>query len=299
VVNRFDAVHTIAPKAGLLGMAAARLTRIPKRIHTFQGEVWTTKRGAGRVALRALDRFVGKLSTHPVVIGRSEQTFLELEGVLKPGKSTVLGAGSWGVDVNRFKPDAAARGALRARLDLPDDAQVLLFLGRLVRDKGILDLARAFAIVARRAGKAHLILVGPDEEGLEGSVRTFAGASAERVHLAGYTDTPEAWLACADVVCLPSYREGFSTVVLEAAACEAPVVASRIYGTSDALIEGVTGLFHEPGDIEGLAAALVSVCRDRELRRHMGQAGRARVIEAFSQERVRKSLLQFYSNALA
>jgi len=297
--GRFDAVHSFAPKAGLLAMVAGYIARVPLRIHTFQGEVWAARTGLQRWLLRGIDAFIARLATNIIVVGRGEQAFLEREGIVRPGKSVVLGDGSiCGVDTARFKPDRSARVRVRAQLSVPQDAFVVLFLGRLTRDKGVLDLVRAFRDTSKHLPQPHLLLVGRDEDGLEAEVRTLTDSCTDRLHLLGYTETPERYLAAADVVCLPSYREGFATVILEAAACELPVIASRLYGTQEAIIDGQTGLFHSPGDVSEIERLLLLCARDPKSSEAMGRHGRTRVTTYFSQGRLVDEMRRFYEHLM-
>ena len=110
-----------------------------------------------------------------------------------------------------------------------------LFVGRLGSEKGVPELARAFAVAAHACPNLHLALVGPDEEGLEADLRRDTREMQDRVHVCGATREPEAFMAAADFLVLPSHREGFGSVVIEAAACGLPAVATRIYGLSDAV----------------------------------------------------------------
>jgi glycosyltransferase involved in cell wall biosynthesis len=283
--NQFDVVHSVAPKAGLLGMLAARSAGVPRRVHTFQGEVWATASGPRRALLRKADQVTARSATHALVVSRGEQAFLETEGVMEPGKSAVLGSGSIsGVDTSRFRPDPAAREAVRKELRLPADAFVVIYVGRLARDKGVLDLAKA-------ASAYPLVLVGPDEDGLADQLRDLH----DNIHFVGYTAAPERYLAAADVACLPSHREGFGVALIEAGACGVPVIASRIYGTKDAVAEGKTGLLHEPGNVDDLRAKLQHLAGDADLRRKLGEGGRERAENDFRQDLLVRALIDYYS----
>jgi glycosyltransferase involved in cell wall biosynthesis len=290
--ERFDAVITIAPKAGLLGQLAARAARVPYRCHIFQGEVWASRQGFMRALLRVTDKIVAAASSETLVVSASERAFLIGEGILAADRSMVLGRGSvCGVDTGRFAPNAASRKRIRGGLGLPDDATLLLFLGRLHRDKGVLDLVAAWTKLAINNPNLHLALVGPDEGALVARVMEMAGEIAgpdlrSQLHVADNTREPEAWLAAADILSLPSYREGFGNVIIEAGATGLPVIVSRIYGTVDAFVEGTTGLGHAPGDRDALQACIARLVGDRSLCQSFGQAGRAIAARDFQQSHV-------------
>ena len=294
----FAVVHSVTPKAGLLSMVAAWLARVPVRLHTFTGQVWVTRRGPMRALLRAMDRVTARLATCVLVDSRSQREFLIANRVVTASKATVLGGGSiCGVD-ERFRPSEAARGRVRSALGLPRDAVLFLYLGRLSRDKGVIDLAGAFAALAKRNASAYLLIAGPDEEDLTKRIEEILAACRDRFRRVDFTDRPEEYMAAADVFCLPSYREGFGQVAVEASAAELPVIASRIYGVTDAVIEGGTGLFHAPGDVQALTERMQTLIEHPEMRRSLGSAGRARVLREFSAERVTRALLDYYSDLL-
>jgi glycosyltransferase involved in cell wall biosynthesis len=293
--GRYAAVHSQTPKAGLLTALAARAARVPVRIHTYTGQVWATRRGAGRALLKTLDRAIARLDTHVLVDSASQRDFLERERVLAPGQGLVLGPGSAsGVDTARFRPDAAQRAAVRVQLAIPLDAMVFLFVGRLTREKGVLDLARAFAAVATARDDVYLVWVGADEGGLAAPIAAACGAQSARVRLVGASPTPERYMAAADTLCLPSYREGFGSVVIEAAAAGIPAIGSRIYGLTDAIEDGVTGLLTAPGDAQALAAAMQRIADDAPLRTRLAAAARARALKDFQAEALSAALVDFY-----
>jgi glycosyltransferase involved in cell wall biosynthesis len=293
--NRFDVVHSVTPKGGLLAMTAAAFAQVPMRVHTFTGQVWASRRGVRRTMLKLLDRWLASRATHVLVDSESQRAFLVSEGVLKAAKSSVLGRGSIsGVDTARFRPDAEMRAQMRAGMNLDPAAVVFLYLGRLKRDKGVLDLAQAFALLARDQQQAHLLVVGPDEDNLQEEIVRLCADAASRLRLRGYTDNPERWLAASDVLCLPSYREGFGTTIIEAASAGLPAIGSRIYGITDAIEEEVTGLLHTAGDVAGLAAAMRSLAENESLRRSLGRAARERAHRYYSRETVTGALLRFY-----
>jgi glycosyltransferase involved in cell wall biosynthesis len=297
--QRFASVHSVSPKAGLLVMVAASIARIPVRIHVFQGEVWVTRKGVFRRLLKYLDWLVARLATHVLVVSRSERDFLIREGVIRDASSKVLGDGSInGVDVKRFRPDPSVRAEIRRLLGIRERDFFILFLGRLTLDKGVLDLARAFVQLATTRREAHLVLVGPDEDHLRGAVEELCARCSGRVHVVDLTYTPERYLAAADVLCLPSLREGFPNAIIEAAATGVPAVGSRIYGITDAIIEGETGLLHTPADANDLAEKMEMLLKDPALRERLGARARQRAVAEFSQQRLTQALLDYYRGAL-
>jgi glycosyltransferase involved in cell wall biosynthesis len=298
--TRFEVVHSITPKGGLLAMIAARLAGVPFRIHWFTGQVWATKRGVSRWMLKIMDRLLVACATHLLADSPSQAAFLAREGVVASGQVTVLGGGSvCGVDTQRFRPNPPARSAVRAGLAISDEAVVALYLGRLAPDKGVLELASAFSVAARACPELHLLVVGPDEGGMRSRMDPALAPVLNRVRFVEYTAEPHAYMAAADIFLLPSHREGFGSSVIEAAACEVPAIGTRIYGLCDALVEGETGLLVPPGDADALSAALVRLACDGELRRRMGRTGRERVHCCFLQERLTADLMAFYQGMLA
>ena len=298
--ERFDLVVSVVPKAGLLGMLAAFLAGVPRRVHIFQGEVWASRRGLMRGLLKAMDKVIAKSATHVLAVSPSERLFLEEQGVVRPGQVSVLGSGSIsGVDMLRFRPDTEARSSLRNEHAIPDDAVMCLFLGRLTADKGVFDLVQAFASCGKNNPKLWLMLVGPDEEGVGPRLlSTLTGEVAGRLLVEGFTHTPERYIAAADFLCLPSYREGFGMVVIEAAAAGIPSIGSHIYGVSDAIVENETGLLVPPGDAPQLAAALSRLAGDEALRERLALAGRTRVENEFRQEKVVAGYVNYFQELL-
>lgn len=287
--ERFDMVLSMTPKAGLLAMVAAFAARIPRRIHYFTGQVWANRRGAGRYLLKELDRLTAACATHVLADSPSQRDFLVAEGVVGPRRIRVLADGSVaGVDLDRFCPDTAQRASLRKALGVPGDAPLLLYVGRLARDKGVMDLLAAFQRLRRAWPELMLLLIGPDDDGLEAKFQGIAG-----ILRSGYRTDVERYMQAADIFCLPSYREGFGLVLIEAGAVGLPVVASRIYGVSDAVVDGETGLLHRPGDVPDLATCIEKLLGDEALRVRLGDNSRKRVAALFPTARLTAAMSDF------
>jgi len=294
-LHHFVLVHSVTPKAGLLAMLAGKMAGVRFRIHTFTGQVWATRKGVLRLLLKSMDRLLASCATHLLTDSSSQRHFLIEQGISRQNKLDVLADGSIsGVDTDRFVPNSATRLEVRHQLGIGEDDILLLFLGRLNRDKGVLDLALAFANVAYSCEKLHLVMVGPDEGELKDKIKEIAGATLERLHFVDYTDKPESYFAAADVFCLPSYREGFGSVIIEAAACGVPAIGSRIYGISDAIRDGETGLLFEVGNADALSGAIEWMVSDSQQRKIMGEAAQNRARDKFPTKRLVQAWLDYY-----
>lgn len=297
--HRPDAVHSITPKAGLLAMLAAVFARSRVRCHTFTGQVWSNKAGPGRLILKMMDRLIAALTTHIFADSISQCRLLEAEAVVAPGRIRVLGKGSIaGVNLSRFKPDGDARRDLRAGLGIGAETPVFLFVGRLVRDKGVFDLLQAFEQTINSGIEAELWMVGPDEDGLELGLRSRAERLHGRVRWFGMSFEPEKFMAAADILVLPSYREGFGSVVIEAAACGIPAICYRIDGIVDAVIDGETGVLVEKGEIAAFGIAMRDLAQDDRRRNEAGRMAQVRAERDFSSVVITKEWVKFYTETV-
>jgi glycosyltransferase involved in cell wall biosynthesis len=290
-----SAVHTVTPKAGLIGIAAGRLAGVPIRIHSFTGQVWVTRKGLMRWVLKTADKLIAKMATDLLVDSPSQQAFLIEQGVLSTKHSVVLGSGSiCGVNTDRFCPSASAREAVRNELNTLPNTLVCLYLGRLNRDKGVLDLATAFGNIALAYPNVELWVVGPDESNWFEQMQALLGDANNQVKRVGFTQEPERFMQAADLFCLPSYREGFGSSVIEAAACGVPALVSRIYGLTDAVAEGLTGWMHEAGNVQDLTQQLNTLFANSADLASRGQAARRYAETVFAEEAITGAMLQFY-----
>lgn len=292
--KRFDVIHSITPKGGVLGMTTGLLARVPVRLHTFGGQLWVVRRGPMRRFLRFMEAYVAACATHVLADSRSQAEFLAQHGAVGGNRIEVLGAGSiCGVDLCRFRPRPQEREQLRADLGIPQDATVLLFVGRVHPDKGVAELAQAFDAVAARHPSLHLVVVGP-EEGGGALVEAGAVRHRGRIHAVGHRPDPQLFMAASDIFCLPSYREGFGLTLIEAAASGLPSVATRIYGITDAVDDGTSGLLVPPRDAGALARAIEELVADSALRVRMGLAARERVQRLFDRRMLLEDWVRLY-----
>ncbi len=300
-----DMVHAHTPKAGLLAMLAAFFARVPIRIYHIHGLRCATLSGWKRQLVVACERLACRLATQILCVSQSAREAAVQYGLVPAERIKVLLNGSInGLDATgRFQPDALpmeAADETRRRLNIPTDATVIGFMGRLARDKGIEELCQAWQVVREKCSEAHLLLVGDYESQDPVCVATRCKLeSDERIHRVAYDpDTPPLFAAM-DVFCLPSYREGLPYVLLEASAMRLPVVATRVTGCVDAVEDGVTGTLVTVGDQKALAAAMLRYATDPVLRKWHGAAGRRRVLRDFRPEAMWAALLTEYQRELS
>jgi len=299
--QHFDLIHSTTPKAGLLTALAGWLAGIPVRLHTFTGQAWAERSGWVRRIAKACDRLIIRLNTRCYADSISQRDFLVAEGIALSGEITVLGQGSLaGVDFTRFnRQRREAVAALKAHLNIPVGSRVVGFVGRVTRDKGIGELVAAFDQLEQLGcAGVHLVLVGPlepERDPLPADVIERI-ASHRGIHMVGYTHVPEDYVAIFDVFCLPSYREGFGNVVLEAAAMGIPTVGTRIVGLTDAITDGVTGILVPPKDVPKLAQALARVLLDDALRLRLGAQAENRALTCFDARKINADVLAEYES---
>lgn len=296
--NQFDSVHSITPKAGLLSALAAKMSGIKNRIHIFTGQVWYTKKGIMRKILIFIDKIISKTNNYILVDGHSQRNFLIENKIVNEKNSKVLGKGSIsGVDIIKFNPDFQVKNKVRQEIGIKDDDVVFMFLGRMNIDKGLLELAEAFDFLANENKHAKLLMVGYDEENIEQYYKENVN-NIDNVIFYGSTNEPHTILQACDVFCLPSYREGFGTSVIEASLLEKPVICSDTYGLMDTIIENQTGLRHKVKDVNSLLEKMQELTYDKEKRENLGKNGRIYVKENFDADMISLKWLKFYHSIL-
>lgn len=291
----FMSVHSMTPKAGLLAMSAAFFTKIPNRYHTYTGQIWVTRKGLYRIFFKKIDWLISQLSTFTMADSASQVKFLIKEKVCKPEKIGMLGLGSIsGVDNDIFKSDPLIREQMRRKFLISQEVCLLLYVGRITKDKGINDLLQAFTELKKKYEKIALWVVGPDEEGIATRLNSSDPEIYSSIRWFGPSFNPEIYMASADVLLLPSHREGFGTVIIEAASCALPTIAYKIDGVIDAVVDGKTGLLVRKGDVRDFQNKIEVLYSDTRLRLKLGDSAQKRAKENFSSRLITEAWLDFY-----
>lgn len=295
-----DIVHSHTPKAGLLGTIAARLTGTRGVMLSIFGLPQMTSRGLKLRLLNTMTRFSCRLANRVWCDSHSMRQHLIENKLCRPEKIVVLGHGSSnGIESQQnFNPasySAENRRALRAQYGIPQDAITVCFVGRIVADKGMRELAGAWRLLREKFPDLHLLIVGPFEpqDPLDPRDEELLRTDS-RIHLAGMRQDVPLHLAAVDLLVNPSYREGFNVALLEASAMGLPVVATRVPGCADPVVEGVTGTLVPVRDATALAQAIETYVLDAALRARHGTAGRERVVRDFQPQRIWQELEQNY-----
>ena len=291
-------VHSITPKAGLLCMMAAWMCRVPVRVHTFTGLVFPTASGLTKKILMFTDRLTCACATHVVPEGEGVKSDLENHHITRR-PLRVLGHGNIrGIDLAHYDrtPGVMARAAEIRR----DDVFTFIFIGRLVGDKGINELVEAFSRLNKELPATRLILVGGREPELD-PLRPETAAEIDRnpaIEDVGRQADVRHWLAAADALVFPSYREGFPNVVIEAGAMGLPSIVTDINGSREIIINGENGTIIPPRDAEALHSAMHAFVTETALTRRVASKARALIASRYEQSYVRRCLKEYYRQIL-
>lgn len=314
-----DIVHTHTPKAGIIGMLAARLAKVPVRMHTVAGlplmEAGTVK----KEMLRQVEKLTYSSATRVYPNSQGISKYILKEKLAPAKKLKVLGKGSSnGIDTQYFSPAVISdsqKAELRKSLGLKDKDFVFVFVGRLVKDKGINELVNAFLAISphptikpgevlpveqEQESGLKLLLVGPEEKELD---PIFPGTSRQieeypNIIATGFKEDVRPYLAIADVLVFPSYREGFPNVVMQAGAMGLPCIVTNINGCNEIIEEGLNGLIIPPKDVSALIRAMKKIHNDKKLRKQLASHARKMVVSRYEQKEVWEAILREYRESL-
>ena len=290
--ERPDAVHSLTPKAGLITMLAGWVTRVPVRMHSFTGLIFPTSRGVKKKILILMDKLLCACATHINPEGEGVKKDLLAYGITKKEMIIIANGNINGIDTASFNPAAYAKAS--------DDILRFCFIGRLVGDKGVRELVEAFSQVHEQYGNTELLLIGSFEPELDPLPEVTMKAISEHAAIIyeGYQSDVRPYLAKSDVLILPSYREGFPNVVLQAGSMGLPQIVTDINGSNEIIIEGQNGLIIQPQHAGELADAMKYLIQHNAQRLQMASNARKMIASRYEQKMVWAALLKQYQSML-
>ena len=301
----FDIVHVHTPIIGVLGRLAARWARVPIRLYTAHGFYFhDDMQPVCRCFCVAVERWAARRGHFIFTQSEEDRLAAIREGIAPPGRIATIGNG---IDTQRFDPariPATEQTKLREELGLSEAAPTVGIVARLVREKGVFELAEAVVEIRRDLPNVQVILIGgalPSDR--DDSTRAFRErldglGIASHFHFAGFRNDVPALMSLCHVYTLPSYREGMPRSVIEAMATALPVVATAIRGCREEIVNGVTGFLIPPRDSRALAERLRWVLTHPDEAHTMGQAGRQRAVEHYDYRLVLDRQWQVYERLM-
>lgn len=297
-------VHTHTPKAGLLGMIAAKLTGVPIRLHTVAGLPLMEANGSKRLLLGKVEKLTYWCATYVYPNSNNLKEFIISSKFTKASKLKVIGNGSSnGIDTNEFKRTVEIERQVGQLLELHQIANgnfIFIFIGRLVRDKGIEELVFAFTELSKSYPNLRLLLVGPEEPELDPlsieCLRRIHGNPA--ILNIGYKNDVKPYLALSNVLTFPSYREGFPNVPMQAGCFDLPSIVTNINGCNEIIVDEENGLIIPVKSKEALRIAMERLYLDKNLYERLSSNARKMIVNRFEQQKVWSLILKEYREHL-
>ena len=298
IKERPDIIQASTPKSAFIFLIASYILRVKTRIFFMRGVRSSTLKGSKRIIVKLMERITCYCAHQVICTSKSVRKEIIESNICRADKSKVLLGGTGnGVNSDFYSP-VDKNTALLNSLKIPKESIVVMFSGRLVRDKGVFELYEAWKLIKNECPNAYLIMAGQNE--FDDSISPSLYNSLKEdysVRLTGYTDDIKSLYSISDVFVLPSYREGLPISILEASSMGLPVVTTNATGCIDAVINNVTGYIVELKNIEQLKNALIMYIADAKLRRDHGLSGRNMVIENFSPQKIWAALLAEYQSS--
>ena len=293
-------VHSITPKAGLLSMVAAKYANVPVRIHTFTGLVFPAKKGLFQKLLILMDKVLCWHATHIIPEGAGvKQDLLDYKITKKP-LEVIANGNVNGIDTTFFNSNTISEQQqqnLRNELGIDSSDFVFVFIGRLVADKGINELVRAF--LSLKIPNCKLLLVGPYETEDPLQPETLKAIQQnDSILSVGFQHDVRPYLVISDCMVFPSYREGFPNVVMQAGAMGLPSIVTDINGSNEIIIEGFNGTIVPSKNVTALLRAMIRIKEDETWRNQLQSNARSSIISRYEQELVWEALLIKYKEFL-
>lgn len=302
--HHFLIIHSTTPKAGLLNAIAGFLAGIPIRFHTFTGQLWFYRTGFSQKVLKLCDWLIVKLNTRCYADSFSQKEFLVSEKIGTSSNIQVIGKGSLaGVNSEVYDPEKfnkKIKDTIRKELSIPSDATIINFTGRINLDKGFREYIKAFNGLYKLNKSIYWIIIGPYDKGKLALPQKMIDTLNRHpnIRLLGYCPSPVKYYAVSDIFCIPSYREGFGNVVIEAGIMGVPSVATNIVGLKDSVADGYTGILVPVKEAKLLQAALNRIIGDKNLRQRLGENAKMRAHANFEQDTINRLILKEYETFL-
>ena len=297
-----EIVHTHTPKAGIVGMLAAKLAGVPLRLHTVAGLPLMETKGTKRKILDQVEKFTYKLATKVYPNSRGLKDIILKKGFATEDKLKVLGKGSSnGIDTRYFDPfqfDTTQKKNKRESLGIPQEDFIFIFIGRLVSEKGINELVEAFNNLQAENQNISLLLVGPFEKELDPlKEETFKTIQLhEKIFTTGYQEDVRPYLAVSNALTFPSYREGFPNVVMQAGAMNLPAIVSDINGCNEIIVEGVNGVIIPVKDTSALITAMKLFKENKNYTERLSSNARDEICKYYERKEFWQILLKEYKS---
>jgi glycosyltransferase involved in cell wall biosynthesis len=297
-------IHSHTPKAGLIGMLGGKLAGVPIRLHTVAGLPLMEAKGIERFVLEWVEKLTYASATKVYPNSENLQAFILQNRFCQKGKLKVIGKGSSnGIDTTFFRMGALEEQQLeelRNQMRIAAHDFVFVFIGRMVKDKGIQELVEAFIALQESFQNIKLLLVGPLEEDLDPLPKaTLQHIEANPAILtAGYQKDVRPYLAISQALVFPSYREGFPNVPMQAGCFELPCIVSDINGCNEIILEGENGLLVPPKDPQQLLEAMQRLLVDQALYARLRKNARQMIVDRYEQTHIWKLLLAEYQEQI-
>ncbi len=292
-------VHSITPKAGLLSMIAAYFASVPIRVHTFTGLIFPTKSGFMKQLLILMDKILCICATNIYPEGQGVRNDLIKYKITSKKLQVIANGNVNGIDTNYYDSNLISyqeKQNLRTELKIDLNDFVFIFVGRLVGDKGINELVKAFKNVLLENENAKLLLVGSFEEDLDPlTIETKQEITTnDKIISVGFQNDVKSYFAISNVLVFPSYREGFPNVVMQAGAMGLPCIVTNINGSNEIIIEGENGIIIPVKNANAIYISMNNMIKDNILRTHLMQNARQMIVARYEQEVVWRAILAEY-----
>ncbi len=292
-------IISITPKAGLISSLTSMLSFRLKHIHYFTGQYWTNYHGLKKLFFKLVDQFILFFSQKCLVDSHSQSKYLNENLYFSKKKLTVLGSGSIkGIDINKFYPNSKYQNELKSKLNIISDSKVILFVGRINKDKGIITLSHAIIRLIKKGYDLTFLIIGDKEDETIDIVRKIFFGVNKKLLILNFQDDIEKYYNLAYITCLPSLREGFGMSLLESSACGTPVIGSDIYGLKDTVINNYNGLLFPYGEIFSLSTKIEYLIKNRPKYDYFKRNGIFRVKSLFLEDKVINDFDNFLKDQL-